>query len=98
MDQSVKVWLDQGVTKSVKTGRGVRQGCCLSPLLFNLYSEYVTQEALEGLGDFKVGGQIISTVKYADDLVLLAKEETILKSMIDKLIEVVRGYGMEISV
>jgi hypothetical protein len=62
------------VTKSVKIGRGVRQGCCLSPLLFNLYSEYVTQEVLEGLGDFKVGGQIISKVRYADDLVLLAKE------------------------
>jgi hypothetical protein len=42
----------------------------LSPLLLNLYSEYVTQEALEGLGDFKVGGQIISTVRCADDLVL----------------------------
>jgi hypothetical protein len=66
----------------------------LSPLLFNFYSEYVTQEALEGLGDFEVGGQIISTVIYADDLVLLAKEETILHSMI----EVGRGYGMEINV
>ena len=33
-----------------------------------------TKEALEGLGDFKIGGQIIHTVKYADDLVLLAKE------------------------
>jgi hypothetical protein len=78
MDQSVKVWLDQGLTKSAKIGRGLRQGCCLSPLSFNLYSEYVTQEALEGLGDFKVGGQIIHTVRYADDLVLLAKEEIVL--------------------
>jgi hypothetical protein len=66
--------------------------------LFNIYSEYVTQEALEGLGDFKVGGQIISTVRYADDLVLLAKEEIILQSMTYKLIEVGRGYGMEIHV
>jgi hypothetical protein len=51
----------------VKFGRGVRQGCCLSQILFNFYSEYLTKEALEGLGDFKI-------VKYADDLVLLAKE------------------------
>jgi hypothetical protein len=80
--------------------RGVRQGCSLSPLLFNvyIYSEYVTQEALEGLGDFKVGRQIISTMRYADDLVLLAKEETILHSLIDMLTEVGRGYGMEINV
>jgi retron-type reverse transcriptase len=98
MDQSVKVRPDQGVTKSTKIGREVRQGCCLSPLLFNLYSEYVTQEALEGLGDFNVGGQIISTVRYADDLVLLAKEETIPQSMTDKLTEVGRGYGMGINV
>jgi len=73
--QSVKVRLNRGETRSVKIGRGVRQGCCLSPILFNLYSECLTKEALEGLGVFKVGGQIIQTVKYADDLVLLAKEE-----------------------
>jgi hypothetical protein len=98
MDQSVRVRPDQGVTKSIKIGRGVRKGCCLSPLLLNVYSEYVTQEALECLGDFKVGGQIISMMRYADDLVLLAKEETIRQSMIDKVIEIGRGYGMEINV
>jgi hypothetical protein len=59
----------------VKIGRGVRQGCCLSPILFNLYTEYLTKAALEGFGGFKIGGQVIRTVKYADDLVLLAKEE-----------------------
>ena len=46
----------------------------MSPILFKLYSECLTKEALDGLGDFNVGGQIIQTVKYADDLVLLAKE------------------------
>jgi hypothetical protein len=49
--------------KSVKPGRGVRQRCCSSPILFNLYSEYLTMEALEGFGDFKIGGQAICGVK-----------------------------------
>ena len=75
MAQSVKVRLNREETRSVKTGRGVRHGCCLSPILFNLYNEYLTKEALEGLEDLKIGVQIIHTVKYADYLVLLAKEK-----------------------
>jgi hypothetical protein len=48
----------------------------LSPIVSNLYSEILNKEALKGYGDFKIGGQvIINTVKHADDLVLLAKEE-----------------------
>ena len=82
----------------MQIGRGVRQGRCLSPILFNLYNECLTKEALDGLGDFNIGGQIIQTVKYADDLVLMAKEETVLQSMIDKLIETGRYYGMEMNV
>jgi hypothetical protein len=42
--------------------------------LFNEYSEYLTTEALEGFGDFKIG-EVMRTVKYADDLVLLAREK-----------------------
>jgi len=88
MDQRVKVRLDRGEKRSVQIGRGVRQGCCLSPILFKLYSECLTKKALDGLGDFNIGEQIIQTVKYADDLVLMAKEETVLKGMIYKLIEI----------
>jgi hypothetical protein len=48
------------------------------------YSEYLTKEDLEGFGDFKIGGQVICTVKYADDLVLLAREEMVLQSVVDR--------------
>ena len=50
-------------------------------------SKCLTKEALDGLGDFNIGGQIIQTVKYIDDLVLMAKEEMVLQGMIDKLTE-----------
>jgi len=79
-------------------GRGVRQGCCLSRILFNLYSECLTKVALNGLGGFNIGGQIIRTVKYADELVLMVKVETVLQGMIDKLIETGRYCGMEMNV
>ena len=63
-----------------------------------MYSECLTKEALDGLGDFNIGGQIIQTVKYADDLVLMAKEETVLQGMIDKLTETGKYYSMEMNV
>jgi hypothetical protein len=69
----------------------------LSPILFNLYREYLTKEALEGSADFKIR-QVICTVKYADDLVLLAREGTVLQGMVDRLIETGRRYGMEMNV
>ena len=98
MNQRVKLRLDRGETRSVRIGRGVRQGCCLSTILFNLYSECLTKEVLDGLGDFSIGGNIIQTVKYADDLVLIAKEETVLQGMMDNLIEIGSFYGMEMNV
>jgi hypothetical protein len=63
-----------------------------------LYGECPTKEGLEGFEDPKIGGQIINTVKYADDLVLLAKEEMELQVMIDKPIEIGRCYEMEMNV
>jgi hypothetical protein len=62
-----------------------------------LYSESLATEDLEVSGDFKMGGQIINTVKCADDLVLKDKEEMVLQDVIDKLIEVGRCYGMEMN-
>ena len=66
-------------------------------ILFNFYSEYLTKEVPEGFRDFKIG-QVIHTEKYADDIVLLAKEEAELQGMIAKLNETGTCYGMEMNV
>jgi hypothetical protein len=83
--------------KKVKTGRGVRQECYLSRFIFKLYSEYLTKDAVQGFGEFKIRVQVIRTVKYADDFVLLAEEETVLQGMIHWLTEIGRCYGMEMN-
>jgi len=70
----------------------------LPPILFIWYSECLNKEALNGLGDFNVGGQIIQILKYVDNLVLMTKEETVLHGSIDKLIEIGRCYSMEMNV
>jgi hypothetical protein len=63
MDQIAKVLLDQGDSKYLKNGGGNRKGCCLSPILFNFYSKYLTNEALEGFEGFKTGGQMLLAVE-----------------------------------
>jgi len=70
----------------------------LLPILFNLYGEYLTKEALGSFGDFKRGGQVFRTKKYADELVLLDKEEAVLQGMSERLTETGRCYGMEMNV
>jgi len=59
----------------VTNGTGAGQGCCLSLILFNSYSEYLNKRALEGSEDLNIGGKVICIVRYADDLVVLAMEE-----------------------
>jgi len=70
----------------------VRQGCSLPLIPFNSYNEYLTKEALEGFGDFKI--EVICTVRYTNNHVLLVKEGTILQGMIDNITEILRCYGM----
>ena len=62
------------------------------------YNECLNKRALNGLGVFNIGGQIIQTVKSADELMLMAKEEIVLQGLIDKLIEIRRCYNMEMNV
>jgi Reverse transcriptase (RNA-dependent DNA polymerase). len=76
--QRVKLRLDQGEADSLKIGRGFRQGCCMSPVFFNLYAEYSMKEALLEVGDFKIGGRIINVI-FADDTAIIAKPQEEIK-------------------
>ena len=62
-----------------------------------MHTDYLTKEALEGFKYSQVG-KVIRTLKYADDVVLLVKEETVLLAMIKRLIEIGGRYGMEMNV
>jgi hypothetical protein len=74
----------------MKIGRGARQECSVSFILFNLYSEYLTKEALVGFGYSKIRGEALRNVKYTEDLLLLAKEKTVLWGVIVRLTEIRR--------
>jgi hypothetical protein len=86
------------ITNYQQTQYNIPEECHLQYFFFVTGIECLTKEALDGSVDFNIGGQIIQTVKYADDLVLLAKEEKVLQGMINKLIEIGRCYGMEMNV
>ena len=63
---------DREIGRDIKVERGVRQGCIISPLLFNLYSEYMIREAMQGVEGIKINEANVTDVRYADDAVLVA--------------------------
>ena len=63
-----------------------------------MYKEYVTKGDLKGFVKFGSGGQLIGTVRYTDEFVVLGEEEAVLQGMFDRVIEVGRCCGMEVNV
>ena len=73
--QEATVRTGHGTTDWFQIGKGVRQGCILSPYLFNLYAEYIMRNAglEETQAGIKIGGRNINDLKYADDTTLWQK-------------------------
>ena len=67
-------------------GKGVHQGCVLSPCLFNLYAEYIMQNARldEAQAGIKIAGRNINNLRYADDATIMVESEEELKSLLMK--------------
>ena len=84
-------------TDLFQVGKGVRQGCILSPCLFNLYAEYIMQNA--GLDEAQAGIKIarrnISNLRYADDTTLMAGSKEELKSLLIKVTEESEKAGLK---
>ena len=82
--QEATVRTGHGPTDWFQIGNGVRQGCILSPYLFNLYAEYIMRNA--GLdkaqAGIKIAGRTINNLRYADDTTLMAESEEELKSLL----------------
>ena len=86
--QEATVITGHGTTDWVQIGKGVRQGCILSPCLFNLYTEYMRNAGLgEAQTGIKIARRNINNLRYADDTTLMAESEEELKSLLMKVKE-----------
>ena len=81
------LYAGQEATDWFQIGKGVRQGCILSPCLFNLYAEYIMRNTglEEAQAGIKIAGRNINNLRYADDTTLMAESEEELKSLLMKV-------------
>ena len=98
--QQATVRTGHGKTDWFQIGKGVRQGCILSPCLFNLYAEYILRNA--GLDEVQTGIKIarrnINNLRYADDTTLEAESEEELKSLLIKVKEETEKVGLDLNI
>ena len=85
--QEATVRIRHGITDWFQIGKRVRQGCILSPSLFNIYAEYIMRNARldEAQAGIKIAGRNINNLRYADDSTIMAESEEELKSLLTKV-------------
>ena len=99
-DQEATVRTGHGTTDWFQIEKGVRQSCILSPCLFNLYAEYIMQNArlAEVQAGINIVGRNISNLSYADDTTLVAESEEELKSLLRKVKEESEKVGLKLNI
>ena len=98
--QEATVRTGHGTTDWFPIGKGERQGCIVSPCLFNLYAEYIMrnpglEEAQAGI---KIAGRNINNLRYADDTTLMAESKEELKSLLTKVKEESEKVGLKFNI
>ena len=98
--QEATVRTGHGTTDWSQIGNGVRQGCILSPCLFNLYAEYIMRNAglEEAQAGLKIARRNINKFRYADDTTLMAESEGELKSLLMKVKEESEKVGLKLNI
>src|SRR6218665_606561 len=95
--QKARVKVAGTMSTEFRIRRGVRQGCVLSPTLFNIVAEMVIRETLEGYeGGVQIGGRLITNLRYADDIILIANTVEELQTLTRRLNEAGRKFGLQI--
>ena len=89
-----------GTTDLFQIGKGVCQGCILSPCLFNLYAEYIMRNSGldEGQAGIKIAGRNINNLRYTDDTTLMAESEEELKSLLMKVKEESEKFDLKVNI
>ena len=98
--QEATVRTGHGTTDWLQIGKGERQGCILSPCLFNFYAEYIMKNAglEEAQAGIKIAGKNINHFRYADDTTLMAESEEELKSLLMKVKEESEKVGLTLNI
>ena len=98
--QEATVRTGHGTTDWFQIGKGEHQGCILSPCLFNLYAEYMMQNARldEAEAEITIAGRNINNLRYADDTTLMAESEEELKSLLMKVEEESEAVGLKLNI
>ena len=98
--QEATVRTGHGTTDWFQIGKGIRQGCILSPCLFNLYAKYIMRNSglEETEAGIKIAGRNINNLRYADDTTLMAESEEELKSLLMKVKEESEKVGLKLDI
>ena len=98
--QETTVRTAHGITGWFQTGKGVHQGCILSPCLFNLYAEYIMRKTglNEAQAGIKIAGRNSNNLRYADDTTLMAQIKEELKILLMKVKEESEKVGLKLNI